>query len=157
MLQLHAALPSCESPSVLPGWLVILALLYTLRSLADHGDVCSVCACLHVLPSSLAPAVFMGMGEPLLNIPAVVAAATYMREQMGMSGRSITISTVGVPNAMRKLAQYQLTATLAVSIHAPNQELREQLIPSAKVYPLQVRNQCMPLWVLRVCIHGTVR
>jgi 23S rRNA (adenine2503-C2)-methyltransferase len=80
----------------------------------------------------------MGMGEPLLNIPAVVAAATYLKEQMGHSGRSITISTVGVPNAMRTLAQYHLTATLAVSIHAPNQQLREQLIPSAKVYPLQV-------------------
>lgn len=46
---------------------------------------------------------------------------------------------VGVPNAMARLAQYQLTATLAVSIHAPNQALREQLIPSAKVYHLQVR------------------
>lgn len=123
MLQLHAALLSCS----------------ILRNLADRGDVCSTYSCLLALSSSLASAVFMGMGEPLLNIPAVVAAATYMREQMGMSGRSITISTVGVPNAMRKLAQYQLTATLAVSIHAPNQELREQLIPSAKVYPLQVR------------------
>jgi 23S rRNA (adenine2503-C2)-methyltransferase len=80
----------------------------------------------------------MGMGEPLLNIPAVVTAATYMKEQMGMSGRAITISTVGMPNAIRKLAEHQLTATLAVSIHAPNQELREQLIPSAKIYPIPV-------------------
>jgi hypothetical protein len=46
-------------------------------------------------PYVSAAAVFMGMGEPLLNIPAVVAAATYLREQLGMSGRSITISTVG--------------------------------------------------------------
>jgi 23S rRNA (adenine2503-C2)-methyltransferase len=77
-------------------------------------------------------------GEPLLNIPAVVAAASFLKEQIGLSGRALTISTVGVPNAIAKLAQHQLTATLAVSIHAPNQELREALIPSAKVYPLQV-------------------
>lgn len=78
----------------------------------------------------------MGMGEPLLNIQAVVAAAAAMREQLGISGRAITVSTVGLPNAIPRLAEHQLTATLAVSIHAPNQQLREQLIPSAKVYPL---------------------
>lgn len=77
-------------------------------------------------------------GEPLLNIPAVVAAAGFLKDQIGLSGRSVTISTVGVPNAIAALAQHQLTATLAVSIHAPNQELREALIPSARVYPLQV-------------------
>lgn len=77
-------------------------------------------------------------GEPLLNIPAVVAAAAFLKDQIGLSGRSVTISTVGVPNALATLGQHQLTATLAVSIHAPNQELREALIPSARVYPLQV-------------------
>jgi 23S rRNA (adenine2503-C2)-methyltransferase len=80
----------------------------------------------------------MGMGEPLLNLSSVVASVEFLQKQLGLSGRAITISTVGVPNAIRKLAQHKLTATLAVSIHAPNQELREQLIPSAKVYPITV-------------------
>lgn len=63
----------------------------------------------------------MGMGEPLLNLPAVIPAVRYLQDTLGISGRNITISTVGVPNALRKLAEAQLTATLAVSIHAPNQ------------------------------------
>lgn len=87
------------------------------------------CTCVYVT-------VFMGMGEPLLNLPAVVAAYRIMKDDIGISGRAITISTVGVPNAIRTLAAHNLTATLAVSIHAPNQELRERLIPSAKAYPL---------------------
>ncbi|GBF88492.1 hypothetical protein Rsub_01205 [Raphidocelis subcapitata] len=78
--------------------------------------------------------VFMGMGEPLLNLPAVAAAYHLLRDCLDLSGRAITISTVGVPNAIRKLAAMRLPVTLAVSIHAPNQQLRERLIPSAKVY-----------------------
>ncbi len=49
----------------------------------------------------------------------------------------ITISTVGVPNAIRNLANYDTQSTLAVSIHAPNQTLRESIVPSAKAYPIQ--------------------
>ena len=82
-------------------------------------------------------AVFMGMGEPLLNLPSVTSAVRYIQSQLGISGRSITVSTVGVPNAIGKLAAEELTCTLAVSIHAPNQQLRERIIPSAKVYPLE--------------------
>ncbi|KAF6251294.1 hypothetical protein COO60DRAFT_1645229 [Scenedesmus sp. NREL 46B-D3] len=78
-------------------------------------------------------AVFMGMGEPLLNLPNVVAAVAMLQQQLGMSGRAITISTVGVPNAINRLAQHKLTATLAVSLHAPNQELRQQLVPSGRL------------------------
>lgn len=83
----------------------------------------------------------MGMGEPLLNLPAVAAAYHLLHDGLGLSGRAITISTVGVPNAIRKLAAMRLPVTLAVSIHAPNQELRERLIPSAKVYPLEALMQ----------------
>jgi 23S rRNA (adenine2503-C2)-methyltransferase len=78
----------------------------------------------------------MGMGEPLLNLPSVAAAYKLLNEDLGLSGRAITVSTVGVPNTIRKLAALKLPLTLAVSIHAPNQQLREQLIPSAKVYPI---------------------
>lgn len=92
----------------------------------------------------------MGMGEPLLNVPSVVEAARFLQHQLGMSGRAITISTVGVPNALPRLAQHQLTATLAVSIHAPNQQLREQLIPSAKAYPIKVCGAA------RACMQASV-
>jgi 23S rRNA (adenine2503-C2)-methyltransferase len=47
-------------------------------------------------------AVFMGMGEPLLNLPNVVAAVAMLQQQLGLSGRAITISTVGVPNAINR-------------------------------------------------------
>jgi hypothetical protein len=83
----------------------------------------------------------MGMGEPLLNLPAVSAAYQLLHEGLGLSGRAITVSTVGVPNAIRKLAALKLPVTLAVSIHAPNQALRERLIPSAKVYPIEALMQ----------------
>jgi 23S rRNA (adenine2503-C2)-methyltransferase len=83
----------------------------------------------------------MGMGEPLLNLPSVTAAVRYLQTHIGISGRAITVSTVGVPNAIAKLAAQRLTCTLAVSIHAPNQQLRERIIPSAKVYPLEALMQ----------------
>jgi 23S rRNA (adenine2503-C2)-methyltransferase len=79
----------------------------------------------------------MGMGEPLLNLPSVMAAHRCINEDLGIGARRITISTVGVPNAIAALAARGLQSTLAVSIHAPTQELREQLVPSAKAYPLQ--------------------
>jgi hypothetical protein len=74
-------------------------------------------------------AVFMGMGEPLLNLPSVMRAHTMLNENLGVGQRHITISTVGVPNAIMKLASHNLQSTLAISIHAPNQQLREQLVP----------------------------
>ncbi len=81
--------------------------------------------------------VFMGMGEPLLNLDQVLAALRCLREDVGIGQRSMTISTVGVPGQIRRLAQHHLQTTLAVSLHAPDQQLREQLIPSARHYPLE--------------------
>jgi len=79
----------------------------------------------------------MGMGEPLLNLPSVMRAHAILNKDLGIGARHITISTVGVPNALRQLATYDTQSTLAVSIHAPNQALREQIVPSAKAYPLE--------------------
>lgn len=81
--------------------------------------------------------VFMGMGEPLLNLENVLAAVRSLNQDVGIGQRSITISTVGIPGRIRRLAQHQLQVTLAVSLHASNQALREQLIPSAGHYPLE--------------------
>ena len=80
--------------------------------------------------------VMMGMGEPLLNLREVLRAHRCLNRDVGIGGRYFTISTVGVPNALSKLATHRLQATLAVSLHAPTQELRERLIPSAKAFPL---------------------
>ncbi len=82
--------------------------------------------------------VFMGMGEPLLNFDNVLAAAAAFRdaEGMGLSGRHVTISTAGVPDRVRELAASGTNHRLAVSLHAPNQTVRERLMPCAKQWPL---------------------
>jgi 23S rRNA (adenine2503-C2)-methyltransferase len=81
--------------------------------------------------------VFMGMGEPLLNTENVLAALKSLNQDVGIGARSLTVSTVGIRDRIREFAQHNLQITLAVSLHAPNQALREQLIPSARSYPLE--------------------
>ncbi len=78
--------------------------------------------------------VFMGMGEPLANFAAVTSAIRIMHapECFGLSARRITISTVGLPAAIRKLVQFELPVKLALSLHAPNDALRRTLIPWAE-------------------------
>ncbi len=79
--------------------------------------------------------VFMGMGEPLANFQAVVHATRTIAAPwgMGISARKITISTVGMHKAIEKLAeQLELPVTLALSLHAPNDDLRRKLIPWAQ-------------------------
>ncbi len=79
--------------------------------------------------------VFMGMGEPLANLAAVVNAVRTMAAPwgLGISARKITISTVGLPKAIERLAEeMDLPITLALSLHAPNDEIRRQLIPWAQ-------------------------
>lgn len=87
--------------------------------------------------------VFMGMGEPLLNLKEVVKAVKSINQDIGIGQRSLTISTVGLPNKIRELANHKLQVTFAVSLHASNQKLREHLIPSADHYPLsQLLDEC---------------
>lgn len=78
--------------------------------------------------------VFMGMGEPLANFEAVTQAITTLTAPwgLGISARRITISTVGLPAQIRRLADLALPITLALSLHAPNDELRRRLIPWAQ-------------------------
>ncbi len=87
--------------------------------------------------------VFMGMGEPLLNLDEVVNAVKSINQDVGIGQRSLTISTVGLPKKIIELAQHKLQVTFAVSLHASNQQLREKLIPSANHYPLsQLLAEC---------------
>ncbi len=82
--------------------------------------------------------VMMGMGEPLLNFDAVIAAVDMMCDDFGyaLSKRRVTISTAGVVPAMQKLKQVTDVA-LAVSLHAPNDRLRNQLVPLNRKYPIR--------------------
>jgi 23S rRNA (adenine2503-C2)-methyltransferase len=81
------------------------------------------------------------MGEPLLNSEAVLDAIRCFNTDLGIGQRRITVSTVGVPHTLPQLAELAMQRlgraqfTLAVSLHAPNQALREELIPTARVYP----------------------
>lgn len=82
-------------------------------------------------------AVFMGMGEPLLNYEAVVKAVRILHAEVQVSMRNITISTVGVAPGIRKLAAERLPVNLAVSLHAPTDDLRATIVPTARQWPLK--------------------
>ncbi|WP_375478368.1 23S rRNA (adenine(2503)-C(2))-methyltransferase RlmN [uncultured Jatrophihabitans sp.] len=91
-------------------------------------------------PRRLSNVVFMGMGEPLANYPRVVAALRRLIDTppagLGLSRRSITVSTVGLVPAIRQLAAERLDVTLAVSLHAPDDELRNTLVPVNNRWPV---------------------
>ena len=78
--------------------------------------------------------VFMGMGEPLANFSAVTDAIRTLNAPwgMGISARRITLSTVGLPSAIRKLVGFEIPVTLALSLHAPNDQMRREIIPWAE-------------------------
>ena len=84
----------------------------------------------------LANVVFMGMGEPMANEGAVWGSVERLHGAIGLSARHITISTVGLIPGIRKLTERQLPVNLAVSLHAANDELRDELVPINKRYPL---------------------
>ena len=111
------------------------------RSLAGHEIVAQVLSIREVMERRPSHVVFMGMGEPLLNIEAVLESIRCINDDLGIGQRRITVSTVGVPHTLPRLADLALKQlgraqfTLAVSLHAPNQALREELIPTAKTYP----------------------
>ena len=83
-------------------------------------------------PERVTNVVFMGMGEPLANYARILQAVRVLVDPdhgMGMSARGITVSTVGLVPAIHRLAQEGLPVTFALSLHAPDDELRDDLIP----------------------------
>lgn len=80
--------------------------------------------------------VFMGMGEPLANVERVLGAVGRIHGDLGLSARHLTISTVGIVPGIRRLATEPLPVNLAVSLHAANDTLRDELVPINRRYPL---------------------
>lgn len=87
-------------------------------------------------PDHVTNIVFMGMGEPLANFDRVRESLRRIIEVMGISARSVTVSTVGMVPGMRRLAEEPWPVNLAVSLHAADDDLRTKLVPINKRYPL---------------------
>jgi len=90
----------------------------------------------HASPQRVSNVVYMGMGEPLANYDAVWSSVERLHADLGLSARHLTISTVGVVPGMRRLAEEDLPVTLAVSLHAPDDDLRRTLVPLNDRYPI---------------------
>ena len=86
---------------------------------------------------SITNVVYMGMGEPLLNYEAVIESAKIMKHQnsYGLSKKRITISTSGIAPKINKLSE-DIDVSLAISLHAPDDKLRDQIVPINKKYPI---------------------
>ncbi len=87
--------------------------------------------------------VFMGMGEPMANFDATWGATERLHEAVGIGARHLTISTVGLIPGIRKLTEAKLPVSLAVSLHAADDDLRNELVPLNRKYPLdQLMDAC---------------
>ena len=108
----------------LPAAAIVGQMVIANRELAPSGE-------------SVTNVVMMGMGEPLLNFDAVIAATNIFMDDtgFGLSKRRVTISTAGVVPAIDRLAEMTDVA-LAISLHAPNDELRDELVPINRKYPI---------------------
>ena len=80
--------------------------------------------------------VFMGMGEPMANYDATWSAIERLHADVGLSARHLTVSTVGIVPGIRRLAAEELPVNLAVSLHAADDALRDELVPINRRYPL---------------------
>lgn len=92
----------------------------------------------HASPERIGNVVYMGMGEPLANFDAVRESIERIHCDLGISARNIVVSTVGVVPGIRRLAEMPLPVTLAVSLHAPDDALRDTLVPLNRRYPIAV-------------------
>jgi len=95
--------------------------------------------------------VFMGMGEPMLNFDAVWQAIRNLNDPEGMSlgARRFTISTVGIVPGIERMARESLAVGLAISLHAPDNALRDAIIPANKRYPLERLLDATKLYIER--------
>jgi 23S rRNA (adenine2503-C2)-methyltransferase len=96
-------------------------------------------------PTHVTNVVFMGMGEPLANLDATLATVRWLHDPDGfnLSARGITVSTVGLVPGIRRLAELGLPVTLAVSLHAADDRLRDELVPINRTHPLAELEQAV--------------
>jgi 23S rRNA (adenine2503-C2)-methyltransferase len=105
----------------------------------------------HLAPSRLTNIVVMGMGEPFANYENVWQALGTITDKEGfnLGARHITVSTVGLPQGIRRMAGEPLQINLAVSLHAPNDELRSRLLPINHRYPIGEVMAALQEYILR--------
>jgi 23S rRNA (adenine2503-C2)-methyltransferase len=87
-------------------------------------------------PRRLGNVVFMGMGEPMANYERTWAAVERLHADLGLSARHLTISTVGIVPGIQRMSREALPVNLAVSLHAANDTLRDELVPINRRYPI---------------------
>ena len=93
--------------------------------------------------------VFMGQGEPLLNLDNVLGALKIFNEDFQIGARRITISTSGIVPQINRLAELDMQSTLAISLHAPVSEVRKQLMPIENKYPLEEVKKALKNYVAK--------
>ena len=91
--------------------------------------------------------VFMGQGEPLLNLENVLKAMEIFNENFQIGARRLTVSTAGIIPKINELANIEMQSTLAVSLHAPNHEIRKQLMPIENKYPMPELKQALKKYI----------
>lgn len=108
----------------------------TAEEIADQALFCSTL--LVKEKKHITNIVYMGMGEPFMNYDNVISSVKMLndKEALNIGARNITISTSGICDGIEKLAAEGLQVNLAVSLHAPNQSIRETIMPVAKLFPL---------------------
>ncbi len=91
-----------------------------------------------IAPRRVSNVVYMGMGEPLANYEAVIKSVALLNDRrgMGIGARRIAISTCGLPNEIRRVADERLQVALAISLHGATDEVRQQLMPIARKHPI---------------------
>ena len=91
--------------------------------------------------------VFMGQGEPLLNLDNVLSALKIFNEDFQIGARRITLSTSGIVPQIDKLAQLELQSTLAISLHAPNHEIRKSIMKIENKYPMDKLHEALKNYI----------
>ena len=99
------------------------------RNLKAHEIIDQILTVQEDFGQRVSNVVFMGMGEPLLNLPEVIKAIESINQDVGIGARNLTVSTVGLPRKILELAEHKLQITFAVSLHASNQKTKGKFNP----------------------------
>lgn len=113
------------------------------RNLSAGEIVEQVLQIQHQTGERVSHVVFMGMGEPLFNYDQTLKAVQLLNEEVGIGMRHLTLSTSGVVPGIKRMADENLQLTLALSLHAPNDALRDFLVPLNRRYPLAVLREAV--------------